>query len=149
MKIPYQKFKPSQGIFCPIFVCLFNPLVHGLFIPLLHGRGLIWPTLIFRPRIANFCQISRKAIHWTHTFNLSPSKVISDCIQVHNGCPKKIDRCSLKCRHGHKNDPIELKFEMYTQNLLLFDICCVFWKIAKNGIFRFWGSSLIDPHDPL
>ena len=116
------------------------------------GGGQIWPPLIFRPQIAKFHKFSCKAIPWTHTFHLRPSKVISDRIQGHSRCPKMIDRFSLKCPHGRNYGPIALKFEMYTQNTLLFDICYVFWKIAKNGDFRFWGSVLTnpqnDPHDP-
>ena len=118
----------------------------------MHGGGQIWPPLIFRPQIAKFHKFSCKAIPWTHTFHLRPSKVISDRIQGHSRCPKMIDRFSLKCPHGRNYGPIALKFEMYTQNTLLFDICYVFWKIAKNGDFRFWGSVLTnpqnDPHDP-
>ena len=48
---------------------------------------------------------------------------------------------------GAQNGPIELKFEIKTQNLLLFDICSVFR--TENGDFHFWGSSLTNPQNDI
>ena len=129
-----------------------NSLLHGT--PLLYGGGAKsdhpW---FFDPKLQIFAKFNVKLFIGPTPLIRAHPRSFRTVFKVTTAVPKRLIDFFLKCRHEHKNGPIELKFEKYTRNSLLFDICSVFWKIAKNGDFRFWGSSLTDPkndpNDPL